>query len=152
MAEDQAGSKRKSAPVHDPLSEVRAALREAERAEWIGHIYEIKYLREQVEHLVRTSPVSKDHEFELITQQLKQRAARDRQKAASKDELATIECPVCFNEFLLADLHVNLPCGHGFCKACIAKPCIPPGRAAPPGTECFCCRANVASVLHIEVG
>jgi len=136
----------------DPMAEVRAAMREAERAEWVGDIYEIKYLKEQVEHLRCTEPVSKDHELALITQQLKAKAARDRQKAAGKtNSTETFTCSICMERLSLQYLHVNVPCGHGFCKTCIAKPCIPAGAPAAPGTQCFSCRRNVASVMQTYI-
>ena len=149
MAEGQAGSKRKSAPAHDPKCEVRAALREAERAEWIGHIHEIKYLREQVDYLCCTEPVSKDHELELITQQLKQKAARDRLKTAAKtNSTETFTCGICMECQPLQVLHINVPCGHGFCKTCIAQK--PTKRAAAPGTKCFSCQRQVGWVVQTQ--
>jgi hypothetical protein len=149
MAEAQGGSKRAKT---DPMTEVRAALREAERAEWLGHIYEIKYLQEQAEHVRCTSPGSKDAELGLITQQLKQKAARDRLKFAAKtNSTETFTCSICMECLSLQYLHVNVPCGHGFCTACIAKPCIPPGAPAASGTQCFSCRSDVASVVRTYV-
>ena len=147
----ETGNKRK-APVSDPMAEVRAAVREAERAEWIGDIYEIRHLKEQVEHLRCTEPSSKDAELELITQQLKRKAARDRQKAAAKtNSTETFTCSICMECLPLQYLHVNVPCGHGFYKTCIAKPCIPAGAPAAPGTQCFSCRSDVASVVRTYV-
>ena len=47
----------------------------------------------------------------------------------------------------LAVLHVNVPCGHGFCQKCITPS---PALAGTP-TECFSCRGNVTSVLKTFV-
>jgi hypothetical protein len=145
MAEGQAGSKRAKG---DKMAQVRVALREAERAEWIGNTYEMEHLKKQAETIRFESPVDADTEHDLIIQQLQQKAARDRHKAAGQaNKLATFACPVCLDDKPLANLHVNVPCGHGFCKTCIAQPCIPPGAAAAPGTKCFSCRSNVDSVM-----
>ncbi len=131
----------------DQITEVHAAVRDAERAEWIGNPYEIKYLTEQADRLR-----GKDAELELITQQLHQKAARDRRKFAAKtNSTETFTCSVCMDCLPLNALHVNVPCGHGFCKACIGKPGSPPGIPAAPGTQCHVCRAKVASVMQIFV-
>jgi hypothetical protein len=70
-------------PHTDKMAEVRVALRAAKRAEWIGNTNEIKYLEDQAETVRFESPVGKDAELDLIIQQLHQKAARDRQKAAA---------------------------------------------------------------------
>ena len=132
----------------DIQAQVQAAVREAERAEWIGHIYEIKYLKEQVEHLRCTDPVSKDHEFALITQQLKQKAARDRQKAAgTANKLGTFTCPICLDDKPLANLRLNYPCGHGFCKTCIETHMC----GQNPSSACPNCRKPIDSVVETFV-
>jgi hypothetical protein len=141
----------------DVMAEVRVALRAASRAEWIGNIYEIKYLEQQAETIRwEESPIDKDTELGLIITQLEQKAARDRQKAANNtNKFETFTCCICMDRLPLGHLCVNVPCGHGFCKACIAKSAktfVPPGEAAPPPTpECFTCRGNVASVLQTFV-
>jgi len=138
---EQSASKRAK---YDPMT----AVRDTERAEWIGNPYEIKYLTEQAEHLRG----SKDAELELITHQLQQKVARDRRKFAAKtNSTETFTCSVCMDCLPLKALHVNVPCGHGFCKACIGKPGSPPGVPAAPGTQCHVCRAKVASVMQIFV-
>ena len=155
MAEAQGGSKRAKT---DPMTEVRAALREAERAEWLGHIYEIKYLQEQAEHLRCSSPGSKDAELGLIAQQLKQKAARDRLKFAAKtNSTETFTCSICMECLPLQYLHVNVPCGHGFCKTCIAKPVssVPLMEVVHDGPSktpvCYTCRCKVASTVRTYV-
>ena len=130
------------------MADVRVALRAAERAEWIGHIYEIKYLQEQVETIRYASPVGMEAELDLIIQQLEQKAVRDRQKAAaSANKTEAFTCCVCMDRLPLADLRVNAPYGHGFCKTCIA-----PSRAIS-GTpaECFSCRGKVVSLMQTFV-
>ena len=146
-------------PPTDMMSQVRSALRAAERAEWIGNVYEIRNLQEQVEVIrCRGLPsADMDAELELIVQQLQQKAARDRQKAAKATNADTFACCVCMDRLPLDHLRVNAPCGHGFCKACIGKPTGRPTayhgahaviNDSPP---CFTCRAAVASVLHVRV-
>ena len=130
------------------MADVRVALRAADRAEWIGHLYEIKYLEQQCEAINRDNHADKHGELDLVIAQLQQKAVRDRQKAAaSANKAEAFTCCVCMDRLPLADLHVNVPCGHGFCKTCIA-----PSRALS-GTpaECFSCRGNVASVLQTFV-
>jgi hypothetical protein len=156
---ETAGSKRKGAPVSepmaevcapvsDPMAEVRAALREAERAEWIGNCFEIKYLQGQAEHLRCIPAVSKHAELALITQQLKQKAARDRQKAAgTANKLGTFTCPICMDAKPLANLRLNYPCGHGFCLVCIEKYM----RGQNPSSACPNCRQPIDSVVQTYV-
>ena len=77
----------------DMMAEVHAALRAAERAEWIGKMHEIKYLREQVEIIRYEAPVSKDAELGLIVAQLEQKAVRDRLVAAAEaNVVGTFTC------------------------------------------------------------
>ena len=142
----------------DIQAQVKAAVREAERAEWIGNHYEIKYLQEQADHLRGVSPGSKDKELEIITQQLKQKATRDREKAAGKaNKLGTFTCAVCLDDKPLADLHINVPCGHGFCKTCIATPVssVPLMEVVHDGPSktpvCYTCRCKVASTVRTYV-
>jgi hypothetical protein len=151
----ESGNKRKAS---DPMAEVRAAVREAERAEWIGNTYEIKYLQGQAENLRTNSSVLKDDELALITQQLKQKAVRERFKAAATaNKLATFTCAVCLDDKPLADLHINVPCGHGFCKICIAKPVssVPLMEVVHDGPSktpvCYTCRCKVASTVRTYV-
>jgi len=141
-------------PRTDMMAEVRVALRAAERAEWIGHCYEIKYLKEQVESIRYEAPVSKDEELGLIIAQLEQKAARDRGAAAAEaNKTGTFTCSICMETLPLERLHVNVPCGHGFCKTCIGKSCIvkdaKDAKDAPGG--CFSCRGKVASVVQTFV-
>ena len=149
------GNKRKAS---DPMAEVRAAVREAERAEWIGNTYEIKYLQGQTENIRCISPPTKDHELALITQQLKTKAARDRQKAAgTANKFGIFTCAVCLDDKPLATLHINVPCGHGFCKTCIAKPVssVPLMEVVHDGPSktpvCYTCRCKVASTVRTYV-
>ena len=130
----------------DITAQVKAALREAERAEWIGNTNEIKYLKEQAEYIRCSSPVGKEEELLLIIQQLEQKAVRDRQKAAaSANKTEDFTCSICMDKRPLDHLRVNGPCGHGFCKACIDAAWHAP--AAPAAPECFTCRTKVADVL-----
>ncbi len=145
-------------PKTDVMAEVRVALRAAERAEWIGHIYEIKYLKEQAESIRYESPADKDTELDLIIAQLNQKAARDSQKAAhNTNKFETFTCCICMDRLPLGHLHVNVPCGHGFCKACIAKSAKTfvwhGAHAAPPAStsNCYSCRTEVVSVLQTFV-
>ena len=133
---------------HDKLAEVRVALRAADRAEWIGHLYEIKYLEQQCEAINRDNHAAQHGELDLVIAQLQQKAARDRQKAAaSANKTEAFTCCVCMDRLPLAVLHVNVPCGHAFCKTCIT-----PSRAlAATPAECFSCRGTVASVLQTFV-
>ena len=79
---------------------------------------------------------------------LEQEAARDRQKAAaSANKAEAFTCCVCMDRLPLADLRVNAPCGHAFCKTCITPSHALSGTPA----ECFSCRGNVASVLQTFV-
>ena len=61
----------------DKMAEVRVALRVAERAEWIGNIYEIKYLQEQAESVRREHAYrdesAKEAELDLIIAQVSMR-------------------------------------------------------------------------------
>ena len=138
-------------PRTDMMAEVRAALRAAERAEWIGNIYEIKYLREQAENIRYEAHVNKDAELGLLIAQLEQKAARDRGAAeAEANKTGTFTCSICMDTLSLDRLHVNVPCGHGFCKTCIGKSCIAKDATdAPAG--CFSCRGKVASVVQAFV-
>jgi len=82
----------------DVMAEVRVALRAAKRAEWIGNTNEIKYLEEQAETIRFEAPVGKDAELDLIIQQLQQKAARDRQKAAaSANKAEAFTCHICMD-------------------------------------------------------
>ncbi len=136
-------------PRTDMMAEVRAALRAAERAEWIGNIYEIKYLREQADSIRYEAAVSKDAELGLLIAQLEQKAARDRgaKSAAEANKTGTFTCSICMDTLPLERLHVNVPCGHGFCKTCIAKSCVPKDAPSAPA-GCFSCRGKVASVVQ----
>jgi hypothetical protein len=138
----------------DMMAEVHAALRAAERAEWIGNMHEIKYLREQVEIIRHEAPVNKDAELGLIVAQLEQKAARDRLFAAAEaNVVGTFTCSICMDTLSVDQLHVNVPCGHGFCKRCIGKSCERKdgrdGRGAP--AACFSCRGKVACVVQVFV-
>jgi hypothetical protein len=137
----------------DINAQVRAAVREAERAEWIGNECEIEFLKRQADEITRIQPIGKEEELLLIIQQLEQKAARDRQKAAaSANKAEAFTCHICMDRLPMAWLCVNVPCGHGFCKACINKKIVPPGEAAPPAKpECFNCRTVVASVVQTYV-
>ncbi len=129
----------------DAMAAVRVAVRAAERAEWIGHVFEIKYLKEQADSIRHEAPVDKEAELELIIQQLQQKAARDRQKAAHDSE--TFTCTVCMDKKPMGNLRVNTPCGHGFCKACIDDAWHKHG--APAAPDCFTCRTTVVSVMKV---
>ncbi len=134
-------------PRTDKMTEVRVALRAAERAEWIGNIYEIKYLKEQADRIRYEAPVSKDAELGLFIAQLEQKAVRDRVAAAAEaNKTGTFTCSICMDTLPLTRLHINMPCGHGFCKTCIAKSCIAKDAPSAPA-ECFSCRGKVASVV-----
>ena len=157
----QPDSKRPKTDKTDKKREFDVAVRAAKRGEWIGSCYEIKYLEEQVdtiEHIRRVAPLEMDEELDLIIQQLHQKAARDRSGAArNANNSETFTCCICMDRQPLAHLHVNVPCGHGFCKTCIGKT-VKPGvwhgpHAAPPAAtpECYTCRAKVASVLKTFV-
>jgi hypothetical protein len=137
----------------DMNAQVKAAVREAERAEWIGNICEIEFLKRQAEEIARLQPFGSDEELLLIIQQLEQKAARDRQKAAaSANKAEAFTCSICMDRLPMAWLCVNVPCGHGLCKECINKKIVPPGEAAPPAKpECFSCRTVVASVVQTYV-
>ncbi len=137
----------------DVTEQVRVAVRESERAEWIGHVFEIKYLKEQAEYIRCSSPVGKEEQLLEIIQELEQKAARDRQKAAaSANKAEAFTCHICMDRLPMAWLCVNVPCGHGFCKACINKKIVLSGEAAPPAKpECFTCRTVVASVVQTYV-
>ena len=130
----------------DMQAQVKAALRAAERAEWIGNIYEIEFLKKQAEEIGRLQPFGSDEELLLIIQQLEQKAARDRQKAAaSANKTEVFTCSVCMDKRSLHHLYVNEPCGHGFCKACIDDAWHAHG--APAAPDCFTCHTKVVSVL-----
>ena len=130
----------------DMQAQVKAALRAAERAEWIGNIYEIEFLKKQSEEIARLQSFGQEEELLLIIQQLEQKAARDRQKAAaSANKTEVFTCSVCMDKRPLDHLRVNGPCGHGFCKACIDGAWHAHG--APAAPECFTCRTKVADVL-----
>ena len=130
----------------DMNAQVKAAVREAERAEWIGNICEIEFLKRQAEEIARLQPFGSDEELLLIIQQLEQKAARDRQKAAASARTAeAFTCSVCMDKTPLDNLRVNGPCGHGFCKACIDGAWHAHG--APAAPECFTCHTKVADVL-----
>jgi len=135
----------------DMMAEVHAALRAAERAEWIGNMHEIKYLREQVEIIRHEAPVNKDAELGLIVAQLEHKAARDRVAAgAEANVVGTFTCSICMDTLALDQLHVNVPCGHGFCKRCIGK--SRDGRDGRDGRDaCFSCRGKVACVVQVFV-
>jgi hypothetical protein len=147
-------------PKTDMMAEVRVALRAAERAEWIGNMHEIKYLREQVESIRYEAPVSKDAELGLIVAQLEQKAARDRVAAAAEANcVGMFTCSICMDTLSLDQLHVNVPCGHGFCKRCIGKSWE--GKDARDARDakdakdapaaCFSCRGKVACVVQTFV-
>jgi hypothetical protein len=130
----------------DITAQVKKALRAAERAEWIGNIYEIEFLKKQSEEIARFPTVDSDEELLAIIQQLEQKAARDRQKAASSANKAeAFTCSVCMDNRLLDHLRVYGPCGHAFCKACIDGAWHAQGEVCAP--ECFACRTKVVSVL-----
>jgi hypothetical protein len=134
----------------DITAQVRAALREAERAEWIGNKCEIEFLKRQADEITRINPIGKEEELLLIIQQLEQKAARDRQKAAaSANKTEVFTCCICMDKRPLDHLRVNVPCGHGFCKACIDAAWHAHG--APAAPSCFTCRTEVASVLQTYV-
>ena len=141
----------------DMTAQVKKALRAAERAEWIGNIYEIEFLKKQSEEIARLQSFGQEEELLLIIQQLEQKAARDRQKAAaSANKAEAFTCHICMDRLPMAWLCVNVPCGHGFCKACITKTAKPleyhGAHAAPPAKpECFNCRTVVASVVQTYV-
>lgn len=152
----QPDSKRPKTDKTDKKHEFDVAVRAAKRGEWIGSCYEIMYLEEQVdtiEHIRRVAHLDMDEEMDLVIAQLHQKAARDRSGAArNANNSETFTCCICMDRQPLAHLHVNVPCGHGFCKTCIAKPVVPPGEAAPPAApQCHTCRAKVASVLKTFV-
>ena len=134
----------------DITAQVKAAVRAAERAEWIGNTCEIEFLKRQAEEIARLQPFGSDEELLLIIQQLEQKAARDRQKAAaSANKTEVFTCSVCMDKRPLDHLRVNGPCGHGFCKACIDAAWHAHG--APAAPECFVCRTKVADVLKAFV-
>jgi hypothetical protein len=134
----------------DITAQVKRALRAAQRAEWIGNIYEIEFLKKQSEEIARLPTVDSDEELLAIIQQLEQKAARDRQKAAaSANKTEVFTCCICMDKRPLDHLRVNVPCGHGFCKACIDAAWHAHGAPAKP--ECFTCRTEVASVLQTYV-
>jgi hypothetical protein len=134
----------------DMNAQVKAAVREAERAEWIGNECEIEFLKKQSEEITRIQPLGKEDELLAIIQQLEQKAARDRQKAAaSANKTEVFTCSICMDKRPLNHLRVNLPCGHGFCKACIDAAWHAHG--APAAPECFTCRIMVVDVVKTLV-
>jgi hypothetical protein len=141
----------------DINAQVRAALRAAERAEWIGNVCEIEFLKRQADEITRIQPIGKEEELLLIIQQLEQKAARDRKLAVTKANVRNSwTCSICMERLMLTDLCVNVPCGHGFCKACITKTAKPLAyhgahAAAPSKSECFNCRTVVDSVVQTYV-
>jgi ribonucleoside-diphosphate reductase alpha chain len=58
-------------------------------------------------------------------------------------------CAICMDKRPFDHLRVNVPCGHGFCKACHDDAWHAHG--APAAPECFTCRTKVASVLKAFV-
>ncbi len=75
---------------------------------------------------------------------------------AEANHNGTFTCSICMDTLALERLHVNVPCGHGFCKRCIGKSCVgkdardaKDAKDAPAG--CFSCRGKVASVVQAFV-
>lgn len=126
---------------HAKLAEVRVALRAAERASWIGNIYEVKYLQEQVDAIHRDALVDTHAEVDLIIQQLNQRAANDRRKAAdAANKTEAFTCCVCMDRSPLSELRLLMPCGHGFCEPCM--------RAVHVQPLCPTCRKTINNVIR----
>ena len=125
----------------DKMAEVRVALRAAERAEWIGHTSEIRYLEQQTETIRREDPIDKDTELDLIIAQLNQKAARERQGAAlHANSTEGFTCCICMDRSPLSKLRLLIPCGHGFCEVCMRKVHVQP--------LCPTCRKTIDNVLR----
>ena len=101
----------------------RAAARAAERADWLGDRDEINKLLAQITEIDRDPDVVGPAEYELISDRLRQREQESRcfyAAEASKPEHYT--CGICLEKKpLFFQLHVIVPCGHGFCEKCMAK-------------------------------
>ena len=81
--------------------------------------------------------------------QLRQKAARDRNKAAGQaNERETFTCGVCLDSKALRELELNVPCGHGLCTRCATGQRQATAGKAP---ECHTCRGQIASVVRTFV-
>jgi hypothetical protein len=104
------------------LAEVRVALRAAERAAWVNHVYEVDKLKEQVDTIYNDPDVRTHEEVDQIIQQLNQKTAKDLRAATYKaNATETFSCGICLSTQKLGELRLIVPCGHGFCDKCTAK-------------------------------
>jgi hypothetical protein len=134
---------------------LRAAKRAEERWQATDEDEEVQTLEFQLDQLEYESDDGILQEFDIIRSRL-HRLTEDFNRLAAKDANKDLEfaCSICFDNNKMDALRILAPCGHGFCKECVATHMVAAAVGAagavdddPDGPVCPTCRGAIASVM-----